>query len=113
MQELYNALGAKFLVDSKFKVQVETSAELYDPANRLPEEFIKESLQQGMLQSMAAELHSRFKKEIKVTQYPIGGETHELSLFAFTPTEFKLAVEWIISQMPESTMQRIRSTGPV
>ena len=37
------------------------------------------------------------------------GDTHLLELYVFPPAALKLAVEYIISEMPQSEIDRIRT----
>jgi hypothetical protein len=109
MKELNKTIGAMFLTDSKFTVQVETPPSMLHPEVNLPENYIQETLQRDMVQRLSIELSKKFQKEIKKEPTHFGGERHKLELFVFTEPMFKHMIEFIVSEMPEERIQEIRS----
>ena len=109
MKELNNAVGAIFLTNAKFTVQVETSPEMLHPNMNLPEVYVQEKLRQDMIERLSRDLHQKFEKEIKKESTPFGGERHRLDVYVFTEPMFKHMVEFIISQIPEEKLKEIRS----
>jgi hypothetical protein len=111
MQELYKQVAAKFLNDSRFIVQVQTPPEMLHPEVNLPKEYIKERLHAEMIQRVGQELAKVFEKEIKTEDTGGFGERHTLEFFAFPKEAFKLMVEFIVAEMPEQEINRIRSNS--
>lgn len=109
MEELYRIVGAKFLNDARFHVRVQTPLEMLSPDTYLPKEFIIERLSYEMINRISHDLFKVFQKEIKVKNVGGGfGEQHDLEFFAFPKESFKLMIEYIISEMPETEINRIR-----
>ena len=111
-EELNNVIGAKFLVDSKFTIQVQTPPEMWRPDTNIPKEYIEERLRHDMINSATQEMIKKFEKEIKVENVGGFGERRTLEFFAFPKSAFKLMVEYIISEMPKSAIDRIRNSRP-
>ena len=109
MEELYKIIGAKFLTDAMFTVQVQTSLYMSPPETHLPKEYIVEKLNHEMIRKITDEMFKKFQKEIKIENVGGFGERHTLEFFAFPKTAFKLMVEYIISEMPENEINRIRN----
>lgn len=109
MEELYKIIGAKFLTDAKFQCQVQTPLDIFHSEINLPKEIILEKLHRDMSFSIGNEIFKKFQKEIKIKE--VGGfiEQHNLEFFAFSSNTFKLMIEYIISEMPEEEINRLRN----
>ena len=108
MEELYKQVAAKFLVDSKFHTQVEVTHEALNNSY-IPKESMVEYLNRELIERLTGEMGKRYEKEIKTENTQIG-EKRTLELYVFPKTQFKLMIEFIVSQMPESEIARIRET---
>jgi hypothetical protein len=111
IEELNKAVGAMFLTNAKWSVQVETPPEMLHANINLPEGHVQEMLRRDMIERLSRDLHQKFEKEIKKEQTPFGGEKHRLDLYVFTEPMFKLMVEYIISEFPEQRLREIRGNA--
>jgi hypothetical protein len=111
MEELNKMIGAMFLTNAKWTVQVEASPEMLYPNTNLPEGYMQERLRRDMIDRFSRDLHQKFEKEIKKEITHFGGEKHRLDLYVFTEPMFKLMVEYIISEFPEERLQEIRTNA--
>jgi len=109
MEELYKMVGAKFLTDARFMVQVGISLEMFSPKNNVPKEYIIERLHRDMITNISNEIFKKFQKEIKVETVENYQEQHTLEFFAFPKSAFKLIVEYIISEMHADEILKIRN----
>lgn len=106
MTELNKLVGAKFLVDSRFIVQSQLSTlEQY----QLPKEKITEIINHQMVQKVSEKIIEKFKKEIKLENLENNNEQYTLEFYAFPKEAFKLMIEYIIHEIPEHEIQRIKS----
>jgi hypothetical protein len=108
IEELNKAVGAMFLTNAKWTVQVENPSEMLHPNMNLPEGYVQEKLRRDMIERLSRDLHQKFEKEIKKESTPFGGERHRLDLYVFTEPMFKLMVEYIISEFPEHRLRELR-----
>jgi predicted RNA methylase len=110
MTELYKLVGAKFLLDSRFRVQVQTPPEFTYHELRVPKDKIDAMLRYQMIERVSKDMINKFEKEIEVENVgEFGGERHTLEFYAFPKEAFKLMIEYIIHETPEHEIQRIKS----
>jgi hypothetical protein len=106
MNTLDKTVGAMFLANSRFKTQVEIPFDMLDPRCNIDHQ---ERVKYEMVQRISKHIEDSFSKEIK-KQQTSRGEVHSLELFILPTEALKLAVEYIISEMPQSEIDRIRTT---
>lgn len=105
--ELNKIVGAMFLANSLFKTQIHISSQMLDPKSNIDHE---ERVRYEILQNLSKHAVDTFSKEIK-KQKVYDGEVHSLELYIFPTEALKLAVEYIVSTMPQSEIDRIRTTS--
>lgn len=103
---LNQIVGAMFLANSKFKTQAHISTEMLNHECNINHQ---ERVRCEIIQNLSKHAVDNFSKEIKKQQV-YDGEVHSLELFIFPTEALKLAVEYIISEMPQSEIDRIRTT---
>lgn len=103
--QLNKTVGAMFLANSLFKTQIHISSQMLDPKCNIDHE---ERVRYEILQNLSKHVVDTFSKEIK-KQEGYDGEVHSLELYIFPTEALKLAVEYIISTMPQSEVDRIRT----
>jgi hypothetical protein len=102
--ELNKMAGAIFLTQSKFR----TSYRLTDNMLSLDPSIDYEGLaKREMASNLTRKILESFEKEIKREVYH-DGEELSLELYIFPPSALKLALEYMISEMPQSEIDRIR-----
>lgn len=104
--ELNKVAGAMFLSNSQFKTQVHLSSDMLDPKCSIDHE---KRVEYEILQNVSKHMIKTFSKEIKKQQV-YDGEVHSLELYILPTEALKLAVEYIISTMPQSEIDRIRTS---
>ena len=105
LSKLNKVVGSMFLSNSKFKTQVHLSSEMLNPESNIDHQ---KRVEYELFQNISKHIVSNFSKEIK-KQQGYDGETHSLELYIFPTEALKLAVEYIISEMPQSEIDRIRT----
>jgi len=105
MNQLNKTIGAMFLANSIFKTQVHISSQMLDPQCNIDHQ---ERVRYEILQNLSKHAVDTFSKEIKKQQVH-DGEVHSLELLIFPTEALKLAVEYIISEMPQSQIDAIRT----
>ena len=103
---LNQVAGAMFLANSRFKTQAHISSQMLNPKCNVDHE---ERVRYEIIQNLSKHAVDNFTKEIKKREV-YDGEVHSLELFIFPTEALKLAVEYIISEMPQSEIDRIRTT---
>jgi len=103
---LNQVAGAMFLTKSLFKTQTHISSLMLDPKHNIDH---RERVRYEIIQNLSKHVVDTFSQEIKKRQV-YDGEVHSLELFIFPTEALKLAVEYIISEMPQSEIDRIRTT---
>ena len=104
--ELNKAVGAMFLSNSLFKTSVHITHDMLNHEGINHEERVKYEITKNISNHM---MHTS-SKEIKKEQV-YSGEVHSLELYLFPTPSLKLAVEYIVSQMPQSEIDRIRKSN--
>lgn len=110
MPSLEKLIGAKFLVDAKFKSVYEQPSYLNEI--NLPENEVQKIIKSHILNKTSKAIIERFEKEIHVEKTERSGlifNRYELEFMAFTMPEFKYIVEYIISQMTMEQLIEIHS----
>jgi hypothetical protein len=102
---LNQTMGAMFLADSQFRTHFHVSSEMLNPNCAADHQEIA---RHEIVRNLTNHVVKNFSKEIKKEQ-AYDGEMHSLELFIFPTQAFKLAVEFIISEMPQSEIDRIRT----
>lgn len=102
---LNQVAGAMFLTNSRFKTQFHIPSEMMNPQYSIDHQ---ERARYELMQNLSKHAVDNFSKEIKKQQVH-NGEVHSLELFIFPTEALKLAVEYIISEMPQSEIDRIRT----
>jgi hypothetical protein len=105
MDVLNKTVGAMFLSQSKIRTMFRVSNDMAQHVSNIDYERLVEA---RLFQSLAEELRNMFSKEVKIEQDYMG-DTHSLELYVFPPAALKLAVDYIISEMPQSEIDRIRT----
>jgi hypothetical protein len=105
MNALNKTAGAMFLSQSRFRTNFRVTNEMIQGTQKINH---KERIQYELFKSLTYELQSKFSKEIKIEQYR-DDDNYSLELYVFPPAALKLAVEYIILEMPQSEIDRIRT----
>jgi hypothetical protein len=106
MDILNKTIGAMFLSQSQFRSKFSVPNDMAQHVSGINYKRLAEA---RLFQSLAEELRNSFSKEVKIEQDYMG-DTHLLELYVFPPAALKLAVEYIISEMPQSEINRIRTS---
>ena len=102
VSELYKSVGALFLAKAKFTANMQVDSSILNYPNA------EKEITARLVKNVTGLLVDTFAKQVEHTEVIEGKIYYKLSFFAFTQPEFKLMVEYIISQIPESEILRIR-----
>lgn len=103
--ELNKVVGSMFLANSLFRTQMHISSLMLRPESNIDHQ---KRVEYEILQQLSKHVVDKFSKEIK-KQEVYDGQVHSLELYIFPTEALKLAVEYIISQIPQSEIDRIRT----
>lgn len=103
--ELSKVVGAMFLANSLFRTQVLLSSEMLNYESSIDH---RKRVEYEILQNLSKQMVDNFSKEIKKKQVR-DGEVNSLELYVFPLEALKLAIEYIVSEMPQSEVDRIRT----
>jgi hypothetical protein len=102
--ELNRMAGAIFLTQSKFRTAYYLTDSMLNPDSNIDYEGLAK---REMTSNLTRKILESFEKEVKKTVYH-NGEELSLELYIFPPTALKLALEYMVSEMPQSELDRIR-----
>ncbi len=104
IEELNKMAGAIFLTQSKFTASYRLTDDMLSLDSNID---YQELAKHEMISRLTKETFKSFEKEIKKEVYH-DGEALSLELYIFPPSALKLALEYIVSEMPQSEIDRIR-----
>ena len=102
-EKLNKVAGAIFLTQSKLISSYSITNDMLKSFSIDYEKVAKYEL----ISRLTTEMVNKFEKEIKQEEY-YDGKALSLELHIFPTSALKLAVEYIISEMPQSELDRIR-----
>lgn len=102
--KLNKMAGAMFLTQSKFTASYRLTDDMLSLDSNIDYEGLAKY---EMVSRLTKETFKSFEKEIKKEVYH-DGEALSLELYIFPPSALKLALEYMVSEMPQSEVDRIR-----
>lgn len=105
-QNINNVVGSVFLTQSRFITQMYLTSDMLDPKRNIN---YQEKIKYEITQLISKHIFDKFSKEIEKELMYDRGEKHSLELHIFSAEGLRLAVEYIISEMPQHKIDKIKN----